>query len=152
MNGNKTARPMTLEEVAFLELIRKIPTAEIAKKMNLTTGSLYTSINRARRLGEITEHFLSRLRKSVAEVVAELESSLCVRRPQDIAGNKDISNHYNDGNNPNVLPLLEALVKKYSGNSFSLDQYDDPARILLDLTKEYGEIKGMKMVLVLLQD
>jgi hypothetical protein len=154
MSGKRILRPLTSDDAVFLELIRKLPSGEIAKKMRISTGYFYISVNRARQSKEVTDRFLRRLKEAASEVVAEIQKDLQVSgySTSDGSTSSQVDSNYNDGNNPDMLPFLEAIVKKYSGKRLSLDQYDDFARIFLDLTRGHGEIKAIKMVLILFQD
>lgn len=128
-----TGRVLTQESEEVILRVKKVGVTHVAKELGVTYGSLTGSMCMVLKKKRITDGLLFRLQRAL--------DNLEQRKIDD----------YNDGNNPSVLLFLEALVKKYSGETLRLEQYDCHVRDFLDLTEKYGEVKGFKMALILLQ-
>ncbi len=131
-----TTISLTQEHERVIMKVRKVGTNHIAKELGITRGSLNMSIRNALKSKKITDKFVFRLKQAL-------------ERFKDIL--TDFSD-YNDGNNPDMLPFLEGLFKKYSGKKLPLDRYDNHVRDFLDLTEKYGAAKGIRMAILLLQE
>lgn len=131
-----TTISLTQEHERVIMKVRKVGTNHIAKELGITRQALNCSIRNALRSKRITDKLVLRLKQALEKF-------------KDILA--DFSD-YNDGNNPDMLPFLEALLKKYSGKKLPLDRYDNHIRDFLDLTEKYGWAKGIRMAVLLLQD